>query len=556
MTDHTRRGLVLTGVGLAVAGSVPVGAPAFAQTAIDPSRVAGGVPRPRWAVGIEGQRRADLGDGSYLNPVLGGDRPDPNVLKDGDDYYAVFSTFDYYPGAVIWHSRDLVNWTPLGPALITPIGSVLALDLTKHDGRYFVYIPAVDPSLFRPDQPDQLPMRIWVVQASRIEGPWSEPVDMGVIGRIDPGHVVGEDGRRWLFLDDGHRVAISADGLRRAGEIEKVYDGWRYPTDWVDEGFGLEGPKLIRREGWFYLFSAQGGTAGPPTSHMVVVARARSIDGPWENCPANPIVRTRDRAEPWWSRGHATPVEGPDGRWWLVYHGYENGLRTLGRQMLLEPMIWGADGWPRATGGDLLAPLAKPGRTAAAPSGQALSGPFRPADLGRRLVFYKPTRGYRDRARFEGGALTLTGLGKGPADSSPLALIPPDRSYEVSVDVELGAGAQGGLLLFYNDKLFTGLGFNNGRMVAYKNGAPELAPVAGAPAVSRIRIKVVNDEDVASFYWSMDGRDWTRARSFDVSGLNHNMGGGFLSLRPALFAAGAGTATFRELRYRARPPLT
>jgi xylan 1,4-beta-xylosidase len=97
---------------------------------------------PKPAVGIEGQRRADLGDGTYLNPIVAGDHPDPTVLKDGDDYYMTFSSFFSYPGVIIWHSRDLVNWAPVGPALTKPIGTVWAMDLIKHEGRYFIYIPA------------------------------------------------------------------------------------------------------------------------------------------------------------------------------------------------------------------------------------------------------------------------------------------------------------------------------------------------------------------------------------------------------------------------------
>ena len=97
---------------------------------------------PKPAVGIEGQRRADLGNGTYLNPIVAGDHPDPTVLKDGDDYYMTFSSFFSYPGVIIWHSRDLVNWAPVGPALTKPIGTVWAMDLVKHKGRYFIYIPA------------------------------------------------------------------------------------------------------------------------------------------------------------------------------------------------------------------------------------------------------------------------------------------------------------------------------------------------------------------------------------------------------------------------------
>jgi hypothetical protein len=90
--------------------------------------------------------------------------------------------------------------------------------------------------------------------------------------------------------------------------------------------------------------SAQGGTAGPSTSHMIVVARAKSPAGPWENMPSNPLLRTRDRAERWWSQGHGTILEAADGTWWVVYHAFENGYRTLGRQTLLMPIEWTADG--------------------------------------------------------------------------------------------------------------------------------------------------------------------------------------------------------------------
>ncbi len=100
---------------------------------------------------------------------------------------------------------------------------------------------------------------------------------MGIPGYIDPGHIVGEDGKRYLFMNDGHRVQLTADGLKAAGPVEKVYEGWKYPEDWVVEGFALEGPKLMRRGDWFYMFSGEGGTAGPPTSHMVD-RRSRTVD--------------------------------------------------------------------------------------------------------------------------------------------------------------------------------------------------------------------------------------------------------------------------------------
>lgn len=502
--------------------------------------------RPGWRTGIEGQRLADLGDGRYRNPVLAGDRPDPNVLKDGEDYFATFSSFEYYPGVPIWHSRDLVHWTPLTTALRKHIGSVWALDIAKHDGRYYIYIPALDT-----DDPARA-LKTWVIHAGDMRGPWSDPVDMRLDGYIDPGHAVGEDGKRYLFFNGGHRVRISDDGLSAVGKVEHVYGGWPIPDDWIIEGFALEGPKLLRKDGWFYMFSGQGGTAGPPTSHMVVVARSRSIHGPWENCPHNPIVRTAHRDEPWWSRGHATPVQGPAGDWWLIYHGYENGFRTLGRQMLLEPMAWSADGWPKATGGDLSRPLAKPRRASTGAHGVALSG-FSDDCFETKLAFHGSRRDHARRAKLQDGVLRLEGEGSGPADASPLLFVAGDRSYEVSVEVEIQNAAQGGLLLFYNDKLFCGLGLSEGKLHAYRIGQEERWPPGGPATTRHLHLRAVNDENVVTFFHSLDGKSWTKERSFEVAGYNHNVADGFLSLRPGVYASGKGSVTFRNLTYRARP---
>ena len=439
---------------------------------------------PRWKTGTEGQRLPDLGNGTFRNPVLSGDRPDPNILKDGDDYYATFSSFNYYPAVVVWHSRDLLHWEPIGPALERPLGSVWALDIAKHDGRYFIYIPIFNTEAA--DFPKQgLPCKIFVVHAASMHGPWSEPIDMGIDGCIDPGHGVGEDGKRYLFLNNGARVRISDDGLRRDGPVEQVYDGWPIPEDMTVEAPALEGPKLLRHDGWFYLFCGEGGTAGPPTSHMVIVARSRSIDGPWENCPHNPIVHTASRREPWWSRGHGTPIEDKAGNWWLAYHGYENGLRTLGRQFLLEPFEWDADGWPRMLGGDLSRPLPNPAtaRTALVP-GVTHSDNFESANFGCGLAFFDPRPGYLERAEVGDGKLALAGQGSGPADCSPLAFIAGDRAYDVSVDLEIDPGAQGGLLLFYNQALFCGLGARTDALTGYKQGQ-EMGYPSPAPRPAR-----------------------------------------------------------------------
>jgi len=546
--EHTRRQALALALASAGCAALPMRAADAAARRAEPATcISTASPPPTWAAGFEGQRRADLGDGHYLNPVLAGDRPDPNVLKDGRDYYATFSTFLYYPGIVIWHSRDLINWTPIGPALRKPIGSVWALDIAKHQGRYFIYIPVVVPSADQ-DSPGP-PFKNYVIHADSMHGPWSDPIDMDLDGYIDPGHAVGEDGKRYLFLNGGHRVRISDDGLRPDGPVEKVQDEWPIPEDWIIEAPAQEGPKVLRHDGWFYLFSGQGGTAGPPTSHMAVVARSRSIHGPWENCPNNPIVRTATRDEPWWSRGHATPVEGPAGDWWLIYHGYENGFRTLGRQMLIEPFTWSSDGWPAPRGGDLGHPLPKPVYAGGGSHGVALSDDFATDTLGTKLAFFAPRDDYLSRIERSGNSLILNGQGDGPASASPLAFIAGDRSYEVIVSMELEGSSQGGLLLFYDDRLFCGIGSEEDTLHAYKVGREEVYPPPGPAVGRRLKLRLINDEDVTTFYISRDGAAWRKCISFEVSGYHQNIGGGFMSLRPAIFASGPGRVRFQSLSY-------
>ena len=553
MSDLSRRDALALGLAVTAASALP------AQPVAGASRHAaadGRAPLPpmQWATGIEGQRKADLGDGHYLNPILAGDHPDPSVLKDGDIYYKVSSSFHYCPGLVIWQSHDLVNWSPVGPALRQPVGSVFAPDLIKHAGRYFIYFPALNMPVpgAKPD-PAGLPVvSILVVHADDIAGPWSEPVDMNIHDGIDPGHVVGEDGKRYLFINSGKLIPISDDGLARAGKTEEVYAGWTYPKDWVVEGFALEGPKILRHDGWFYLFSAEGGTAGPPTSHMVVVARSRSVRGPWNNCPHNPVVRTMDAREPWWSRGHATPVQGPGGDWWFVYHGYENGFRTLGRQMLLEPFKWSADGWPKAKGGDLSRPIANPRGGKTGPHGIAFSDDFASDRFGVGLTFFMPEQNYRDRVLLANGSLVLKARGNSPDRSSPLVVNAGDRNYEMAIELELLDGAQGGLLLFYDERFFCGLGSDGRRLRLYKMGAEPMFGASPVPMGGKVFLRLINRENVATFFYSTDGADWETHTSFEVAGYNHNVADGFLSLRPALYATKEGSVIFRSLKYSAK----
>lgn len=528
-------GSLLTG---AAVSAVPVAGQA-AQMGTLPGPVPAGV--PTWTRGIEGQRKADLGNGTFLNPILAGDRPDPSILKDGDDYYMTHSSFDAYPGLLIWHSRDLVNWTPVVASLKTNIGSVWAPEICKHQGRYYIYIPAKFPGN----------NTSYVIWADRIQGPWSEPIDLKLPRYIDPGHIVDEKGVRWLFLSGGDRIQLAPDGLSTVGKPEHVYNPWRYPDDWDVEGFSPEGPKVMKRGDYYYLVTAVGGTAGPPTGHMVIVARARSLAGPWEDHPRNPLVRTVDNAEKWWSRGHATLVEGPGGDWWTVYHGYENGFYTLGRQTLLAPVTWTKDGWFDIGGGDLAKPIRKPKGGKPGPHGMALSDDFTTDKLGVQWNFFDPKPGEADRISRKDGVLTLKGAGEAPSSGSPLIFVNGDQAYEIECEIDIDPDTRAGLILFYDRQLYCGLGFDAKNFVTHQYGIERGRPAN--PHGSKILMRLRNTRHIVSFHTSGDGgATWKRFdRGMEVSGYHHNVRGGFLMLKPGLYAAGKGSARFRNFRYRA-----
>ena len=513
-----------------LSGAALLTADTASATASKPQRIAAQI-RPR---------RADLGNGHYLNPVFAGDHPDPSVLKDGDDFYLTFSTFTAYPALQLWHSRDLVNWRPLNPALHKNVGSIWAPELCKHAGRYYLYFAVKHPQN----------NSIYVIWTDDIRGQWSEPIDLGLHHHIDPGHAIAEDNSRWLFLSGGDRIRLSDDGLSTQGDIEHVYDPWRYPDDWDVESFSSEGPKVCRHGNYFYLITAVGGTAGPPTGHMVIVARSRSLHGPWEQHPRNPVVHTRSSDEAWWSRGHATLVQGPSGDWWTMYHGFEKGYWTLGRQCLLAPVAFGKDEWPEFSGRDLAKPIRKPQGGSAVPHGMNLSDDFSTPILQPQWQFFDPAQSEFERILIADNRLQLKASGETPRDSSPLLITAGDRAYEIECNIEIEGQARAGLLLFYDQQLYCGLGFDQKNFVTHQYGLERGKPVHAYG--NRMRIRLRNDHHIVSLYTSADGMNWRRFdRGMEVSGYHHNVRGGFLMLRPGIYAAGQGTARFRNFVYRA-----
>ncbi len=477
------------------------------------------------------------GNTTYVNPILGGDYPDPTIVRDGEDYYMTHSAFNYVPGLTVFHSRDLVNWEPISFALDKYLGSVWAPDICKYDGRFYIYFTVSQGN-------DDFSNH--VVWADSPEGPWSEPINLNIDRWIDPCHVVDEEtGERWLFLSGGHRFRLAADGLSTSGTLEKVYNGWPIPRDWTVEGFALEGPKMKKIGDYYYFLNAQGGTAGAPTTHMTVVARSKSVDGTWENSPYNPLLHTYSGDEHWWSKGHGSLIDTPNGDWWIVYHAYEKDFLTLGRQTLLEPVTVTADGWLSApTGIHADQPLPAPFNANAEEerNGNRLNE-FR---VGLEWKFYKRY----DPARFVAGhdTLNLRALGNDPATSSPLLFVTGAHGYEISVKMKCDSQAVAGIILYYNDRFYVGTGYGNQRKYRWRRGRRKGGNALGHS--DTIWLKLRNENNIVTGYYSLDGVKWVKEQwGMEISGYNHNTLDDFQSVLPGLFAYGEGDVLFTEFKY-------
>jgi beta-xylosidase len=459
--------------------------------------------------------------------ILRGEFPDPTVVRDGSDFYMTHSHGDLYvPSLLIWHSKDLYNWTPVGHALQNFPQVVVAPDLIKYKGLFYLYLPSGRTN--------------YVTTASSPAGPWSKPVDLNVRG-IDPGHVVGQDGKRYLYLDRGQVVSLADDGLSVTGQPTRVYEGWKFPDAWNVECFCLESPKLTFHNGYYYMTSAQGGTAGPTTSHMVVSARSRSPLGPWENSPYNPIVHTWSAKEPWWSKGHGTLIDDGKGRWYVIYHAYENGHRELGRQTLIESVEWTRDGWFRSryASGVGFNPVVI--RNYAVQSDD-----FSKPDLNLQWAF----GGLKlpPEHRLEKGSVRVKGSAEG---IRAMHCRPSDPNYEASFKLEAPSDAEVGVLLLFRPtiEISAGIGKRGNRIFGIRRGRPT-SSVTPSQGCQYFKIQV-RDKDMTTFY-SADGKDWKPLPDgINIGGYDANVLGGFSSLKIAAYIKGEGELGISDFVYRA-----
>lgn len=473
--------------------------------------------------------KADLQNGYYLNPILNGDYPDPAVMRDGKDFYLCVSTADYFPGLTIFHSTDLVTWHTLCHPLRQFHAPVWAPDILKHGDTYYIYFCASGSN--------------WVIHSRQIDQGWSEPIDLNLHKYIDPAHCTDDSGNRYLFVSQNSLIPLAPDGLSTCGQPKSVLQAPRISDQWDVEGPFPEAPNLFRRGEYYYLTYADGGTAGPATSHMIMSARSRCLEGPWELSPHNPIVHTFHREETWLSKGHGHFVDDTAGNWWVIYHAYEQGQHAAGRKLLLSPVEFTPDGWFRVTApANEAAP--KPAG-APTPLRDALSDDFR---SGSSMPLQWRAKGIfdSDRIRRTSEGLLFRGIDAPIGASNPLTVITGDKSFEIDTTV-FPEGASAGLIYLYDTDIFNALSFTGTELVIFRLGRV----LAQIPYVSdHCTMKLRLDRGYLSFWYKPIPGPWQKLNYvIDTTAQNTLAYGGFLSLRPGIFSAGTGTARFTHFHY-------
>lgn len=300
---------------------------------------------------------------TYKNPIIPGFAPDPSICRVGADYYLVVSTFEYFPGLPIFHSRDLVNWRQIGHVLDRPSqldldnmpasGGLYAPTIRYHEGTFYVINTLVGnskPSVTRPF------LKNFIVTATDPAGPWSEPywLEDATIG-IDPSLLFDDDGRVWFC---GNRMPAAGETFTGEREIylqeldlaTMQLTGPTYGlfTGAVKHGVHAEAPHIYKINDMYYLLIAEGGTN---ERHAITIARSESITGPYETNQHNPLLTHRHLGldYPIACTGHGDLIETQNGEWWMVLLATRpvGGFHyNTGRETFLVPVRWEDNGWP------------------------------------------------------------------------------------------------------------------------------------------------------------------------------------------------------------------
>jgi xylan 1,4-beta-xylosidase len=496
-------------------------------------------------------------NGTFANPVIAGFHPDPSVCRVGDDYYLACSSFEYFPAVPVFHSRDLVHWNQVGNALdrpsqlslqgAAPSGGVYAPTLRHHDGWFWlitwnashggtVLFTAADPA-----------------------GPWSDPVSLPAVTGFDPDLAWDADGRCWCTYAGIEQVPIDPVTGQALGEPRRLWPGTpgaQFP----------EAPHLYHVGDYWYLLIAEGGTE---RGHCASVARAPRPWGPFEPCPANPVVTHRSTGRPIQSTGHGDLIQAPDGSWWMLLLGTRPrggfpAWHVMGRETYLIPVTW-ADGWPVA--GEVAPVMAAPPWPPRPFAASGARDDFDEPGLHPRWISVRSRPGHCWSTQDRPGWLALHAPGTSADDASPgpFPLNDPGttfigrRQQDLSCRVRAladAAGGRGGLSVRLDDRHHYEIEASAGQVRALARIGPlrqALATLAipDGPVVLRVEVIAtgpglehpLKEPDLVRLGAEAPDGSFTALAELDGRYLSTEVAGGFTGRVIGMYAA-SGTVAF------------
>ncbi|TXK49106.1 family 43 glycosylhydrolase [Pontibacter qinzhouensis] len=453
--------------------------------------------------------------GSYSNPVLPGDYADPSVVRVGEDYWATATSSEWAPLFPLLHSKDLVNWATVGHVFPESLpewaeAHFWAPEIAHENGKYYIYYTAKKKGGN---------LCVGVASASSPTGPYTDhgPLICQEVGSIDGFEIRDENGDLYLvWKEDGNSRGLptpiwaqrlNEDRTALTGEMFEMFRN--DPNTW--EGGLVEGSALVKRGEYFYHFYAGDACCGRDCTYGIGVARAKTLRGPWEKHPDNPIMQKNDD---WKCPGHGTVVTDPGGQDYMLYHAYSTSASVYaGRQGMLDKVTYEESGWPSFETGSpaITAQLAH--NTGGAPAkATEVQEEFTETALSQRWqwpVGQKPP--FTLSAASEG---TLA-LQASPANiGATLAQRTLQANYTATTAIrksDLPAGTMAGLTAIGDQENAVGVAVSRQEILLWsvKGGRQETIAKAAAPNADAIQLRLTaqNGEQL-TFAWSTDGNEW------------------------------------------------
>ena len=484
------------------------------------------------------------------NPIIPGFHPDPSIIRVNDDYYIVHSSFQYFPGVPIYHSKDLINWEHIGNVLdresqlplqkATSWRGIYAPTIRYNEGTFYMITTNIDNG------------GNFFVKTKDPKGPWSEPIWLKQQG-IDPS----------LYFEDGKAYMVSnPDMMITLSEINPETGEQLTPSKGIWAGCGgrwPEAPHIYKKDGYYYLLISEGGTE---LAHHLTIARSKDIYGPYEPNPNNPILTNCSRKGQYsqvQGTGHGDFVQAKDGSWWVVFLAYRNyggGLyHHLGRETFMAPVEWKEGEWPIVNGGNIIEPV-MPVQNVPKKLPKVKRDSKIVKDSPEWIFIQNPVE---KNYKFENGNLTLTGSNSLLSNDKPTFVgrrqEAPSFELETEINIKtLSEGCTAGLSVYqiHDGHFDIGVRKKEGKFeILFAFNIKSLVgerPVYIERSIEKVKLRVRSDEKKYFFEYSInDGKNYEKLDEQEVSLLSTEAVGGFTGVVLGMYAEGKGNAEFAYL---------